>query len=104
MTGQHTETEFRKRFEGLFRQCYGRVSAALAKEFRDLELAEDALQEALFVEARKWPLDGVPENAAGWLYVVARHKAIDALRREAQAQLYSQAATRQLATGRLLTP
>ena len=98
MTGQHTETEFRKRFEGLFRQCYGRVSAALAKEFRDLELAEDALQEALFVAARKWPLDGVPENAAGWLYVVARHKAIDALRREARQrkqareQLYGEAA------------
>lgn len=79
-----TDFDFHEAFDGLFRQCYGRVCSALAKEFRDLELAEDALQEALLVAARKWPLDGLPDNAAGWLFVVARHKAIDALRREAR--------------------
>ncbi|MCB1171896.1 MAG: RNA polymerase sigma factor, partial [Leptospiraceae bacterium] len=53
-------------------------------EFRDLELAEDALQEALIVAAAKWPRSGLPDNAAGWLYVVARRKAIDLLRRAAR--------------------
>lgn len=74
--------DFEQAFAGLFRESYGRVVAALAKEFRDLELAEDALQEALATAAHKWPAEGMPDNAAGWLYVVARHKAIDGLRRE----------------------
>ncbi len=74
--------DFERAFAGLFRESYGRVVAALAKEFRDLELAEDALQEALATAASKWPAAGMPDNAAGWLYVVARHKAIDGLRRE----------------------
>ncbi len=73
--------DFHSAFDGVFRESYGRVAAALAKEFRDLELSEDALQEALTVAARRWPREGIPDNAAGWLYVVARRKAIDALRR-----------------------
>jgi RNA polymerase sigma-70 factor (ECF subfamily) len=50
----------------------------------DLQLAEDAVQEACLLALRQWPADGVPETPAGWLVGVARHKAIDALRREAR--------------------
>lgn len=78
------EFDFDQAFSGVFRESYGRITAALAREFRDLELAEDALQEALVVAARQWSQAGLPENAAGWLYIVARRKAIDALRREAR--------------------
>lgn len=76
--------DFQRAFDGLFRESYGRIAAALAKEFRDLELAEDSLQEALEVAAGRWPQEGLPENAAGWLYVVARRKAIDQLRKQAR--------------------
>ncbi|MCB1171588.1 MAG: hypothetical protein KDK25_14675 [Leptospiraceae bacterium] len=76
--------DFEQAFSGLFRESYGRIASVLAKEFRDLELAEDALQEALIVAAAKWPRSGLPDNAAGWLYVVARRKAIDSLRRTAR--------------------
>jgi len=47
-----------------------------------LTLAEDAVQEAMIRALRTWPFDGVPDNAAGWLYTVAHHIAIDAVRRD----------------------
>jgi RNA polymerase sigma-70 factor (ECF subfamily) len=50
----------------------------------DLQLAEDAVQEACLLAVRQWPADGVPANPSAWLVGVARHKAIDALRREAR--------------------
>lgn len=80
------EFDFHSAFNGLFRESYGRIVAALAKEFRDLELAEDALQEALEIAARKWTKSEIPGNAAGWLFVVARRRAIDALRKQTRQQ------------------
>jgi RNA polymerase sigma-70 factor (ECF subfamily) len=94
--GPDAEFDFHRAFAGLFRESYGRVAAALAKEFRDLELAEDALQEALTTAAQRWPRDGIPDNAAGWLYVVARRRAIDALRREARQHKNAAAGARRL--------
>tara|TARA_B100001939_G_scaffold322226_1_gene312462 strand:+ start:1811 stop:3094 length:1284 start_codon:yes stop_codon:yes gene_type:complete len=79
-----SDFDFDRAFAGLFRESYGRITSVLAKEFRDLELAEDALQEALAAAARRWPDAGIPDNAAGWLYVVARRKAIDSLRKLAR--------------------
>ncbi|MBI38983.1 MAG: RNA polymerase subunit sigma-24 [Leptospiraceae bacterium] len=79
-----SDLDFDRAFAGLFRESYGRITSVLAKEFRDLELAEDAAQEAMAVASRKWPSAGIPANAAGWLYVVARRKAIDALRKAAR--------------------
>jgi RNA polymerase sigma-70 factor (ECF subfamily) len=49
----------------------------------DLGAAEDAVQDACLAALERWPVAGVPENAAGWLIGVARHKAIDRSRREA---------------------
>ena len=71
---------------GFFREAYGRVTAVLGKETRDLELVEEALQEALIVALEKWPTTGVPGNVAGWIYMIARRKLVDALRRESVRQ------------------
>jgi RNA polymerase sigma-70 factor, ECF subfamily len=49
----------------------------------DIAVAEEAVQEACVVAVRRWPLDGVPESPSAWLVSTARHKALDALRREA---------------------
>jgi RNA polymerase sigma-70 factor (ECF subfamily) len=58
----------------------------LARRLGDLDLAEDALQEALAEALKRWPDDGVPANAAGWLVTTAWRKAIDRLRRDAAGQ------------------
>ncbi len=58
--------------------------SALTRVFgaSNLDLAEDVVQETLLQAVQRWPFDGVPSNPAGWLYQVARHKAIDAVRRQ----------------------
>ena len=66
----------------VFREQWGRVVASLARYLRDIELAEDAAQEAFAVAAERWPRDGEPENPTAWLIATARNRAIDRIRRE----------------------
>ena len=66
----------------LARDDAGRVVAMLANRFRDLDLADDAVQDALIEATERWPERGVPANPAAWLHQVARRKAIDRLRRD----------------------
>jgi len=58
--------------------------SALTRVFgtHNLALAEDVVQEALVQALRQWPFAGIPKNPAGWLYQVAKNKAIDVVRRE----------------------
>lgn len=60
--------------------------AALAAQFRDLDLAEDAFSEACARAAAVWPRDGEPRDPAAWLYAVARRSALDAVRRRRTRQ------------------
>ena len=69
--------------ERVFREEYGRAVAVLTRVFRDLDLAEDAVQDAFTVALRRWPVDGVPPSPAGWILTTARNRGIDRLRREA---------------------
>jgi RNA polymerase sigma-70 factor (ECF subfamily) len=57
--------------------------SVLVVSTRRLDLAEDALAEAFSRAAARWPLDGVPENPAAWLHVVARRVVLGRLRSEA---------------------
>jgi RNA polymerase sigma-70 factor (ECF subfamily) len=66
----------------IFRESSGRAVATLARVFGDLDLAEDAVQEAFAVAVERWPADGLPPNPGGWIVITARHKALDRLRRE----------------------
>ena len=66
----------------VFREDWGRVVASLAGFLRDIELAEDATQEAFATAAERWPRDGLPPNPTGWLITTARNRAIDRIRRE----------------------
>jgi len=70
--------------EHLFRHQAGRVVARLTRLLgpANVELAEDAVQEALVRAVQTWPYQGVPDNAAGWIYKVAHHIAIDIVRRD----------------------
>jgi len=58
------------------------VLATLVGVLGDLDLAEDALQEAYANALRSWPAAGVPANPAAWLVTAARNRAIDRIRRE----------------------
>jgi RNA polymerase sigma-70 factor (ECF subfamily) len=69
--------------EATFREEHGRVLAALISQFRDFELAEDALQDALVNALERWEIDGVPRNPGAWLLTVAKRRAIDRIRRAA---------------------
>jgi RNA polymerase sigma-70 factor (ECF subfamily) len=55
----------------------------LVRVFGDIDVAEDAVQEAFVAAAERWPAAGVPPSPAGWIITTARRKAIDKLRREA---------------------
>jgi RNA polymerase sigma-70 factor (ECF subfamily) len=68
--------------DSVFRREWGPAVAALARWSGDLTVAEDAVQEAFAEALRAWPRDGVPDNAGGWIVTVARHRALDRIRRE----------------------
>src|SRR5207248_7806466 len=68
----------------VFRENSGRSVAALIRIFGDIDVAEDAVQEAFAVALRKWPTDGLPPNPGGWITTTARKRAIDRLRRESR--------------------
>ncbi|MGW6198699.1 RNA polymerase sigma factor [Kribbella sp. NPDC055110] len=77
----------------MFRAEHGRAVAVLTRVFGDLEIAEDAVQDAFAAALEKWPENGVPPSPAGWIITTARNRAIDRLRREAaRADKYAQAA------------
>jgi RNA polymerase sigma-70 factor, ECF subfamily len=70
----------------IFREESGRSVATLIGVFGDIDLAEDAVQEAFAVALRKWPADGLPPNPGGWITTTARNRAIDRLRRESRGR------------------
>jgi RNA polymerase sigma-70 factor, ECF subfamily len=77
----------------IFREESGRSVATLIRVFGDIDVAEDAVQEAFAVALRRWPGDGVPPNPGGWITTTARNRALDRLRRESRGQeLLSEAA------------
>ena len=68
--------------EAAFRESYSLVVASLSRRLRDIDLAEEAIQEAFAEAMRSWPVSGVPDNPGGWIATVSRRRAIDRLRRE----------------------
>jgi RNA polymerase sigma-70 factor, ECF subfamily len=61
--------------------------AALLRNFRDLDLAEEAFQEACLRALKNWTRNGPPRDAAAWLIMVGRNAAIDTVRRQSRLQL-----------------
>ena len=72
--------------ERVFREQNGRAVAVLVRSFGDIELAEEAVQDAFAVAAERWPADGAPPSPAGWIITTARNRAIDRLRRESSRE------------------
>jgi RNA polymerase sigma factor (sigma-70 family) len=64
------------------RRDWARVLAATVRVARDLDLAEECVQEAYAAALRTWPAAGIPDNPAGWLATTAKRRAIDAIRHD----------------------
>jgi RNA polymerase sigma-70 factor (ECF subfamily) len=72
--------------EGVFREEYGRAVAVLVRVFGDIDVAEEAVQDAFTAAVQRWPASGPPPSPAGWIITTARNRAIDRLRREASRE------------------
>jgi RNA polymerase sigma-70 factor (ECF subfamily) len=68
--------------ERVFREEWGHAVAILTRVLGDLELAEDAVQDAFATALERWPRDGTPRNPGAWIVTTARNRAIDRIRRE----------------------
>ena len=67
----------------MFRAEYGRAVAVLVRVFGDIDMVEEAVQDAFTAAVQRWPSTGLPPSPAGWIITTARNRAIDRLRREA---------------------
>ena len=76
----------RAEIERVFREEYGRAVAVLVRVFGDIDVAEEAVQDAFTVAVQRWPSTGLPPSPAGWIITTARNRAIDRLRREASRE------------------
>jgi RNA polymerase sigma-70 factor (ECF subfamily) len=84
--------------ERIFRDEYGRAVAVLVRQFGDIELAEEAVQDAFAIALERWPAGGIPPSPVGWIITTARNRAIDRVRREASRdERHAQAARLQTA-------
>lgn len=72
--------------EQIFRAEYGRAVSVLTRVLGDIDLAEEAVQDAFTTAAEQWPVKGVPPAPAGWIITTARNRAVDRLRRESKGR------------------
>jgi RNA polymerase sigma-70 factor (ECF subfamily) len=75
-------SEINTAIEAAFRDSYALVVANLARRVRDIDLAEEAIQDAFTEAMRSWPETGVPSNPGGWIATVSHRRAIDRIRRD----------------------
>ena len=83
---EDAEAKVGQTVERLFRHEAGKIVAVLTGIFglRNLELVEDALQDALLKALRQWSYGNLPPNPGAWLTQVAKNRALDAVRRDAR--------------------
>src|SRR5262245_58317509 len=80
----------------LFRREWGRVVATVVRLVRDLDLAEEVVQDTLTTALDRWPLSGMPRNPGAWLMTAARNRAVDHLRRRRRFAQKEDAIAREL--------
>ena len=76
-----TAPETHRAIDAVWRIESAKVIAKIARMVRDVGLAEELAQDALVTALERWPQSGVPDNPGAWLMAVAKHRAIDNLRR-----------------------
>jgi RNA polymerase sigma-70 factor (ECF subfamily) len=71
--------------ERVFRTEYGRAVAILVRHFGDIDVAQEAVQDAFVEAVERWPASGLPPSPVGWIITTARNRAIDRFRRDASS-------------------
>ena len=69
--------------ERVFREEYGRAVAVLVRQCGDIDVAEEAVQDAFTMAVQRWPSTGLPPSPVAWIITTARNRSIDRFRREA---------------------
>src|SRR5437588_11602623 len=70
----------------VYRSDWGRIVAALIRLTGDVDVAEEAAQEAFAAAVDQWPASGIPKSPRAWIIQTARHKAIDRIRRRTRLE------------------
>lgn len=73
--------EIADRIAGIHRAWFGRAVGVLVRSFRDLDLAEESVQDAFATALVRWPRDGIPDEPGAWIVRAAHNRAIDVVRR-----------------------
>ena len=102
-------SESRDEIGRVFREEHGRAIAVLIRQFGDIDIAEEAVQDAFVAALERWSESGLPPSPAGWIITTARNRAIDRLRRESSrddrhaeaVQLYGRTESDEMAVGEL---
>lgn len=92
------KSEVSDKINHLFRYEYGKLVSVLTKTFgsSNIELAEDVVQEAMLEALKQWEYKGVPDNPVGWIYKVAKYKAVNIVNQEKHKREYTSDAAHQL--------
>jgi len=80
--GGRLSSDAHRAIDAVWRIESARLIAGLTRIVRDVGLAEDLAQDALVAALERWPESGIPDNPGAWLMATAKHRAIDALRRD----------------------
>ena len=99
ITSQTPVSDAHARVAEAFRQEYARVVASVLRMVRDIDLAEEIVQEAFEQALDRWPVTGTPDRPGGWLLTTARRRAIDRLRRTRRAGAKAEALAYEAALG-----
>ena len=86
-----SDTNVNQIIDNLFRHDSGKLISVLTRIFgaENIDLAEDVVQDSLVEALNQWTYKGIPENPSGWLFMVAKNKALNIINREKHRKKYS---------------
>jgi RNA polymerase sigma-70 factor (ECF subfamily) len=98
------DDEPRRTIEAVWRLEFPRVVAGLVRVVRDVDHAEQLVQDALVAALEQWPHEGIPDNPGAWLMAAARHRAVDVVRRERRVKQKHEELRRDLDAKQMVVP
>ncbi|MGQ0549557.1 MAG: RNA polymerase sigma factor [Armatimonadota bacterium] len=99
-----TASDTHRAIDAVWRIESAKIIAGLTRIVRDVGLAEEIAQDALVAALERWPASGVPDNPGAWLMSVAKHRAIDVLRRRSRLERKYEALGREREAQELAAP
>ncbi len=97
--GPEADADSRARVAEAFRHEYARVVASVLRITRDVDVAEEVVQEAFARALGDWPAHGAPGRPGAWLLTTARRRALDRLRRARRSEVHAPALAYEIEVG-----